>query len=71
MYIPAAIFKNGHHLGQRSNLRICYCFFVILGPKNVYLDTMVFFPSDLETEILIHVCSGGHFEKCTCLIMIS
>ena len=37
--------------------------FVILGPENVFLDTKIFFPSDLETEILIHVCSGGHFEK--------
>ena len=38
-------------------------FFVILGPENVYLDTEIIFPSDLETEILIHVCSGGHFEN--------
>ena len=38
-------------------------FFVILGPENVYLDTKIIFPSDLETEILIHVCSGIHFEK--------
>ena len=26
-------------------------FFVILGPENVYLDTKIIFPSDLETEI--------------------
>ena len=38
-------------------------FFVILGLENVYLDTKIFFPSDLDTEILIHVCSGSHFEK--------
>ena len=38
-------------------------FFVILGAENVYLDTKIIFPSDLETEILIDVCSGGHFEK--------
>ena len=38
-------------------------FFVILGPENVYLDTKIIFPSDLETEILRHVCSGDHFEK--------
>ena len=38
-------------------------FFVMLGPENVYLDTKIIFPSDLETEILINVCSGGHFEK--------
>ena len=38
-------------------------FFVILGPQNVYLDTKIIFPSDLETEILTHAYSGGHFEK--------
>ena len=38
-------------------------FFVILGLENVYLDTKIFFPCDLETEILIHVYSGGHFKK--------
>ena len=38
-------------------------FFGILGPENVYLDTKIIFPSDLETEILRHVYSGGHFEK--------
>ena len=38
-------------------------FFVILGPENVNLNTKSIFPSDLETEIMIHVCSGGHFEK--------
>ena len=37
-------------------------FFVILGPQNVYLDTKIIFPSDLETEILRHVYYGGHFE---------
>ena len=37
--------------------------FVILGPENVYLDTKIIFPSDLETEILRHVYSVGHFEK--------
>ena len=42
MYIPAAILENGYHYGQRSNLRICDCFFlVILGPENVYLDTKI------------------------------
>ena len=39
-------------------------FFVILAPVNVYLDTKIIFPSDLETEILRHVYSGGPFEKC-------
>ena len=38
-------------------------FFVILGPENVYLDTKIIFPSDLETEILRHVYYGGHFFK--------
>ena len=38
-------------------------FFVILGPENVYLDTKIIFPSDLETEILRHVYFEGHFEK--------
>ena len=38
-------------------------FFGILGPENVYLDTKIIFLSDLETEILRHVYSGGHFEK--------
>ena len=38
-------------------------FIVILGPENVYSDTKISFPSDLKTEILIHVYSGGHFEK--------
>ena len=38
-------------------------FFVILGPENVYLDTKIIFPSDLETQILRHVYSGGHFKK--------
>ena len=38
-------------------------FFVILGPENVYLDTKIIFPSDLETEILRQVYSGGHFTK--------
>ena len=38
-------------------------FFVILGPENVYLYTKIIFPSDLETEILRHAYSGGHFEK--------
>ena len=61
MYIPAAIFKNGHHQGQMCVFVIA--FFVILGPENIYLDTKIIFPSGLETEILIHVCSGGHFEK--------
>ena len=37
-------------------------FFVILGPENMYLDTKIIFPSDLETEILRHVYYGGHFE---------
>ena len=37
--------------------------FVILGPKNVYLDTKIIFPSDLETEILRHAYSGGHFDQ--------
>ena len=37
--------------------------FVILGPKNVYLDTKIIFPSDLEAEILRHVYSGGHFDQ--------
>ena len=36
---------------------------VILGPEYVYLDTNIIFPSDLETEILRLVYSGGHFEK--------
>ena len=36
-------------------------FFVILGLENVYLDTKIIFLSDLETEILINVHSGGHF----------
>ena len=36
-------------------------FFVILGPENVYLDIKIIFPSDLETKILIHVYSSGHF----------
>ena len=38
-------------------------FFVILGPENVYIDTKIIFPSDLETEILRHLYSGGNFEK--------
>ena len=38
-------------------------FFVILDPENVYLDTKIIFPSDLETEILRHVYYGGHFLK--------
>ena len=38
-------------------------FFVIPGSKNVYIDTKIIFPSDLETEILRHVYSGGHFGK--------
>ena len=36
-------------------------FFVILGSENVYLDPKIIFPSDLETEILRYVSSGGHF----------
>ena len=38
-------------------------FFVILGLENVYLDTKIIFPSDIETEILRHVYYGGHFLK--------
>ena len=38
-------------------------FFVIVGPKIVYLDTKIIFPSDSETEILRHVYSGGHFDQ--------
>ena len=38
-------------------------FFVIIGLENVFLDTEIIFPSYLETEILIHVCCGGHFSK--------
>ena len=41
-------------------------FFVILGPENVYLDTKIIFPSDLETEILRHIVyCDGYFEKWT------
>ena len=40
-----------------------FVIFVILDPKNVYLDTKIIFPSDLETEILRHVYSGGHFDQ--------
>ena len=58
MYIPAATIK-----GKGQICVFVIVFFVILGPENVYLDTKIIFPSDLETEILIHVCSGGHFEK--------
>ena len=36
-------------------------FFVILGPENVCLDIKIFFLRELETEILKHVYSGGHF----------
>ena len=32
-------------------------FFVIHGPENVYLDTKIILPIDLETEILRHVVS--------------
>ena len=46
-----------------STLRICYSPFCRLGPEYVYIDTKIIFPSDLETEILRHVYSGGHFEK--------
>ena len=38
-------------------------FCVIIGPENVYLDTKIIFPSDLETEILIHVYYGGYFKN--------
>ena len=40
-----------------------YCFFVIVGAENVYLDTEIIFRSYLETEILRHVYYGGHIEK--------
>ena len=36
-------------------------FFAILGPENVCLDTNIVFLRGLETEILKHVYSGGHF----------
>ena len=38
-------------------------FFVTLGPENVYLDTKIFFLNQLETEIIKHIYSGGHFGK--------
>ena len=38
-------------------------FVIGLGPEYVYSDTKIIFPSDLETEILKQVYSGGHFEK--------
>ena len=50
----------------KCQLYVCIIvFFVIglLGPENVYLDTKIIYPSDLETEISRHVYSGGHLEK--------
>ena len=35
--------------------------FIILGPENVCLDTKKNCVRGLETEILKHVYSGGHF----------
>ena len=41
-------------------------FCVILGFENVYLDTKIFFLNQLETEIIKHIYSGGHFGKNDC-----
>ena len=38
-------------------------FFIILGPENVRLDTNKICLRGLETGILKHVYSGGHFKK--------
>ena len=38
-------------------------FCVILGPENVYLDTKIFFLNQLETEMIKHKYSDGHFGK--------
>ena len=43
---------------------IAFC--VIIGPKNVYLDTKIFFLNQLETEKLKHVYSGAILEKIDC-----
>ena len=42
-------------------VEVAFC--VILGSENVYLDNNFFFLNQLETEIIKHVYSGGHFEK--------
>ena len=39
MYIPAAIFKNGHHYVNGQICVFVIVFFVILGSDDVYLDT--------------------------------
>ena len=52
--------------GTMDKYQICVfiiVFFVILVQENVCLDTKIFFLRGLETEILKHVCSGGHFKK--------
>ena len=54
------VYSGGHFKKWpplRSKVKFAYLllsFFVIFGPENVYLDTKIIFPSDLETEILIH-----------------
>ena len=40
-----------------------YIFFVILGPENVCLDTMIVFLCELEITLKNHVYSGGHLNK--------
>ena len=69
MYIPAAIFKMAIIKVKGQLYVFIIVFFVILGPENVYLDTKIIFPSDLETEIFRHVYSGGHVEKWPPLIL--
>ena len=64
MYVPAAFFEKMTNIRVKAQIFVFVIgFFVIPGPENVYLDTKIIFPSDLETEILRHVYSGGRFEK--------
>ena len=64
MYILAAILEtNDYNDGQILNLRICNCRFCNPWPRKCMFRHQDFFPRELETEILKHVYSGGHFEK--------
>ena len=58
----AAILKYDHHWDTNNSVFLI-AFYVIFGPENVYLDTKIFFLNQLETEILKHLYSSGHFRK--------
>ena len=61
VYSDGHLKKNVRRRSQKSIFRIFDVFFVILGPKNVCLDTKIVFLCLLETKLLKDVYSGGHF----------